>query len=738
MLKICFKHFCISFVWVLRVLALMLFTLIVIVVIGGFAAVKIFTPENLSTITSGKMYEILQRPVMVGKVSVVFFKGIKIQNVSILDTSNNLGRNLISGNEITLSYKFLPLFKKQVILDEITINKPQINLIKNKDGKWNFEGLLPKKGGKPGKISGLDLYFNIKKININNAIVTVINLPKDRKDIFYNVNLELSDVERNGEFPYKITLVSKNEIAKKTISLEISADGYVNMADFNWRDACVLRTSAEVYFLSKPINLNIEIKNFKTPVFSALVRVPQIVYKDLSLFIKKPASINIPASKWQVNGSVGDRIEVKSVVGDFGGIVLKSSGWIEFLKNTAKFRFNIKSSLFDAGILGQYWAKMLKFAPGGKSRFEIDLSGDKNNISFDKISFTAKNAKAVIGDFICSKMDFNALLENGLDKITLKTSNAAVKVYNQTFSALKINGSYFRDTIKISGLTGKYNGSSLKTKIYIENLQNNTSRKVSTIIKLEHLKLPMLFDTVKDFSKAVSKKPPRPVKYKGELSWLRNFRYKLPGFIPNFKGTVYAGKLTTPVISGSDLKLDFDLNGLYPHMEKLNGRIDAVIGPGIIHQLEKMAEKRKALDVAFKPFIAMHQLEQSGGFQSGILKNAGYKQVAGAFDFKNGVATIHNFFIDGIKLSADAKGRVDWVGENLNIDVKTLFKTTGHGGLSENLTDETGSPALSFKVTGSMLKADVAMKSPKGVSRHIENAIKQSVRTKFLKLSELK
>jgi len=738
MLMVCIRGICVSAVRIFRIVVLLILVLIFMAAVGIYVIPKVITPENLTSIISGKIYEITQMPAIIDRVTVVFFKGIGVKGLQIKDISNDLGKNLISSDQMIFNYKFFPLFKKQIILDEVTINNPRINLIKNKDGTWNFQRLFPKKTSRSNKVSGLDLYLNIKKMQINNAVVSVINLQKERKDVFYNVNLKIWDVKTDENFPYRIGFISKNEIAKKTFSLEVDLQGLANIADFNWEKASITKSSAEVGLFTKPINLNLSLNNFINPEFSISAEIPPIIYKDISIFIEKSIPISFPPSTWRAKGSFYDKINFKSFTGNIGEIKLNSKGQLKFLKNEIDYSFDIESNTFPLEPLGKYWSKMLEFVPGGKANFKASVTGSKKEILLKQLKVNAENARIVIGDFICSNLNFNAELNEGLKNITFQSANGMLKIGNQTFSDLKTDAQYLDNTILVKKLNGKYNGSKLKSKITIENLNSNKNRKISLIAHLGHLKIPTLFNTVTDFAKGISKKKPRPKKWRGQMAWLRNFKDKIPKFMPNFKGTILADRFTTSIISGSDLKLEYDLKGLLPKMEKLNGKIDATMGPGIIYQLELMAGKQKALDVAFKPFIAMHQMEQSGGFQKGILKNVGYKQVAGSFDFSNGTSAIRNFFVDGIKLSASVIGSVDWVGEILDIRVSTLFKgASSYGGLSENLTDSSGKPALYFAIKGTMSEPAVAMKPPRDVGKSIESAVKASVRSNFSKIKQL-
>jgi hypothetical protein len=72
------------------------------------------------------------------------------------------------------------------------------------------------------------------------------------------------------------------------------------------------------------------------------------------------------------------------------------------------------------------------------------------------------------------------------------------------------------------------------------------------------------------------------------------------------------------------------------------------------------------------------------------------------------------------------------VGEDMDLDIFTMFKNTSkRGALSENLTDESGEPALAFKAAGKMQKPAIAIKSPKKTGANIKAARERTPRTDF-------
>ncbi|MCQ2411146.1 MAG: AsmA-like C-terminal region-containing protein, partial [Elusimicrobiaceae bacterium] len=154
---------------------------------------------------------------------------------------------------------------------------------------------------------------------------------------------------------------------------------------------------------------------------------------------------------------------------------------------------------------------------------------------------------------------------------------------------------------------------------------------------------------------------------------------------------------------------------------------------GVIHQMEKWAEEQQALNVTFQPFIIMHRMEQAGSFKVGkVLKDVAFTDMAASVTFDNANMQINNAYTVGPSISATISGWVDWVKENFDIIVWTMFSNTSRSGaLAENLTDESGNPALAFRISSSMLKPKLEMLRAKKTGSQIRAAQEQGLETKF-------
>ncbi|MBQ6223864.1 MAG: hypothetical protein IJJ58_01700, partial [Campylobacter sp.] len=129
---------------------------------------------------------------------------------------------------------------------------------------------------------------------------------------------------------------------------------------------------------------------------------------------------------------------------------------------------------------------------------------------------------------------------------------------------------------------------------------------------------------------------------------------------------------------------------------------------------------------------------RAGSFKMNkVLKDTPFDIINASAVFANGKMNINNFYLDGKVIAATLGGWVDWHKEDFDLDIYTMFKNTSKRGvLSENLTDESGEPALAFRTYKTMKDPAIQMKSPKKTGKQIEAAAKKGLETDFKQIKE--
>ncbi len=183
----------------LKVAGIVVALLIVIAIALPFLVnVNNFRPQIESTLSTA-----LGRPVKVGNLSLGIFSGsVGADQLSIADDPRFSSAPFIQAKSLQVGVELMPLiFSKQLNITKIVINHPEMTLLRNREGIWNFSSLG--KSAQPGeKTSSTPANVNVAKFDLDDGTVTVGSLSGKRKPIVYNkVDITMSNFSFTRSFP---------------------------------------------------------------------------------------------------------------------------------------------------------------------------------------------------------------------------------------------------------------------------------------------------------------------------------------------------------------------------------------------------------------------------------------------------------------------------------------------------------------------------------------------------------
>jgi uncharacterized protein YjbJ (UPF0337 family) len=108
-----------------------------------------FPNEYVKNLIISQGKQKLGRVVNIESLNVSLFSGIKIKNFSVYDASVqglNLkgGKIFIKAGEVNLSYRLLPILWKKLEIKKAVIKKPEIHVVRFKNGNFNFSDIIKK------------------------------------------------------------------------------------------------------------------------------------------------------------------------------------------------------------------------------------------------------------------------------------------------------------------------------------------------------------------------------------------------------------------------------------------------------------------------------------------------------------------------------------------------------------------------------------------------------------------
>lgn len=204
--------------------------LVALVVLTRF----LVTPERIKGLLLPRVEKALSRQVEIEQVEISLFSGIALKNIEVMEPQGET--TFLQAEAITLRYRFWPLFRLRVEIDEISIDKPQVRLERLADGTFNFSDLIQTEGKETvaeqdetvppvEDSSSGDIQLLISQLSIRQGTVQIIDHQVAAAPLSYKLDdftLQVSQFSLEQDFPAKLSATLNGA--------PLSLDGVVNLA----------------------------------------------------------------------------------------------------------------------------------------------------------------------------------------------------------------------------------------------------------------------------------------------------------------------------------------------------------------------------------------------------------------------------------------------------------------------------------------------------------------------------
>lgn len=230
----------------LKIVGIVLAVLIVIILVLPFVVnVNDYRPRIEAELTNA-----LGRNVTVGNLSLSLWSGsLAADNIAIADDPSFSSSPFIKAQQLNVGVELIPLvFSKTLHITELTLSQPQVSLLRDRAGKWNFSTLgtaspakktgatppssagqapppsgaeakktsptspggnaaeSPKEAANPKSESSIEQNLSVAKLSITGGQVSIADTPKPAKaHVYKNVNLTVKNFSYTSQFPFTLT-----------------------------------------------------------------------------------------------------------------------------------------------------------------------------------------------------------------------------------------------------------------------------------------------------------------------------------------------------------------------------------------------------------------------------------------------------------------------------------------------------------------------------------------------------
>jgi len=264
-----------------------LFLKIIIILSGLFILFTIFgffvAPPILKSLLVKNISNALKREVSILKIEVNPLKlTIKVSGINIREREKT--NSMFSLDELFVNAEFSSIFRRALILEEIKLKRPYINIIRNKDGTYNFSDLLAmgtKKDGpeqrKADETRKKPFYFSLNNISITDGSIDFYDGPVGVRHNVREMNIKvpfISNLVHHAKThvqPYFFAKINDDAYEIKGYTLPF-ADPREAQIDINIQDLDIPKYLA--YF---PIKMNFKLVSGSIDIAA---KISFIDYKD--------------------------------------------------------------------------------------------------------------------------------------------------------------------------------------------------------------------------------------------------------------------------------------------------------------------------------------------------------------------------------------------------------------------------------------------------------------------------
>ncbi len=231
-----------------------------------------YKPQIIQLVNEKKQRELK----LDGDIKLTFFPSLRANVENIALNEYNSDKEFATAENVLVSIALMPLFKKQLVVNEITVKGLKANLIRFKDGRINIDDLIAK-----GETSE-QFKFDIERVQVEKTTLTFHDEASDEQYIFRDVNFRADRADPRSR--------SINDVILSNVKLAFRVD-HPHQAETN------LVTSLEFGLMLDFDKQHYAVDDFRLESKGKVTGIDNLVINSRGNLFIKPAAHEFVANK---------------------------------------------------------------------------------------------------------------------------------------------------------------------------------------------------------------------------------------------------------------------------------------------------------------------------------------------------------------------------------------------------------------------------------------------------------
>lgn len=542
----------------------------VILLAAGLVTLRImFPPEKLKTMAVDYAKNNLQREISFDRISFNVI-GVTLDNFALSENTSFQNGTFVKADKLVVKLALMPLLKKRVEIATVLVDGLDVNVIKNKNGSFNFDTLIPASdsavaSADNNKNDSSDQSFVLlaDRIVLNNCNFTYKDLQTGMDASVNKLQVEIREFDLDSPFDIKIKFTTEYSAAGLNMTVPVSISLRTFLANLNMPKAYVTVNDISATYKTVKLQLKGGIKNFEAPQADLSGTLSGISNTTVAEILPDLPHFSLPVIHMAVK-AVADLEKSTAVISQAKLSVMDSAfslagtaGWAG-----AAPTYSVQADLStDLGQIVQMTDTVADFQPGGliTGAFKATDKNDGQDISGQIL---LKNVSAMYAPF------------------TVKDLNGTVKI-------VSIND------IACPSLTGFLNGEKFTSSFSYKNIKD----VLNIVFNAELDKF-----TLKEFPSYAA------AETENDTDTASGNKTAGPELLMNIKSNIKVGPISVPYFRSDGFTLNANLTGVSETMKKANGQVSFVLQPGAITDIDSFVKGNKYVKILLLPITLVRNV----------------------------------------------------------------------------------------------------------------------------------
>ena len=271
---------------------------------------KMYPPEKLKLMAQNYVRENFHREVDFSSLSLNIV-GVTVKDFKLSERSTFSDGTFVSAKKAVIKLELVPLLHKRIVINTVGFDGLNVNVIKNADGKFNFDDFInagpdaAKKAEETSNEDNAPLDLVADSIYVKNSSINYTDKMSGSSFAVKHVNISADGFDFVKDFSFNASFLTDIKTSSLVLpAVKVDFAGTANLASMELADAYLKLQSFKTTYKTATLNMEGSLNNFSNPEVVLSGALTGIDSNLLSQFVKGSSTVfSLPEIDIQSNTS---------------------------------------------------------------------------------------------------------------------------------------------------------------------------------------------------------------------------------------------------------------------------------------------------------------------------------------------------------------------------------------------------------------------------------------------------